>query len=161
MVDVWVESVGGELSTRAWAAAPSGDSFFIVLVIILEEEEDDGSHEDSKGTAADLNGTFDLGFDLESGTDDVDFDLVFLVNLSDFDWPVFFLFRLLKEVRNRNRQKKTHVITSPLPRVQSHAYFKRRRSCVGGKGIVDDVFLSLLLDHYMMTVQFVMIMGDK
>ena len=113
MADVWVESAGGELSTRAWAAAPSGDSFFIVLVIILEdEEEDDGSHEGSEGTTADLNCNFDLGFDdLESGTDNVDFDLVFLVNLSDCDWPVFFSSRLLKEIRNRNRQGRTLLPT--------------------------------------------------
>jgi hypothetical protein len=99
-----VESAGGE---RAWAVAPSGDSFFIVLVIILDEEEDDGSHE---GSEADLNCGFDFGFDdFGSGTD---LDLVFLVNLSDCDWPVFYSCGLLKETRNRNRQEHT-LLTTP------------------------------------------------
>ena len=79
MVYVCVESAGAK---RAWVVAPSWDNFLIVLVIILEEE--DGSHE---GSEVDVNCNFNLGFDLESGTDKDDLDLVFL---SDCDWPVFF-----------------------------------------------------------------------
>ena len=79
-------------------------------------------------------------------------DLVFLVTLSDCDWPVFFS-NPLKNIRNKENRQRTHGISTPLPRVLSHAYFKGRCSGIGGRSIFDDVFLPLL-PYYTMSVEF-------